>query len=772
MAIGRAQRTSSDAFAPRPGIRFVGQLSRDRLSERGAALVEAMLVLPILILVCFGLIEFGLIYKDTLKIASAARAGARTGAAAIKTDGSDGETQDADYQILQAVQAALGTLAGANHLDTQIVVYKSTTSDGTPVSSGCDVVTGTAGICNAYTGVDFASNSASFAPNGAFSCSTTTYPTTCARSQNWPAGARKILFTDPSGPEWLGVWVKTRHDYTTAVFGQNRTLSDQTVLRLEPPGVNPNLYSTSPSSFATTTNPALTGVQGTVWNDANKDGVYQAGVEPGLSNVAWKLTDTTTGTFKTGTTSGSGTYSATTTPGDLYQIVFTAPSGDTFTTYGAGATNSNVNQATGASLSWTSVAGVNVTVNAGIVVPGTGCTGCGGTGSISGIVWSDANHDGIRQTPNFGGAEVFLQNVSISLYITGGTTAILTTTTNVNGNFSFGSLGAGTYYIKVTNPNSGTDVFSTMDVAGSTAANDSDVSAGSGSPAQSGTITVTAGANTADNDAGIYVPGCLQTCSAPPVGSTTTSTTSLTSISGNVWNDINYDGIRQGTETLVSGETVQLINPVNSQVITSTTTNASGHYVFSGLVGGFGYQIRVVLATGQSGFAPLHAQGGDTTTDSDMSSSGYTGTITAVAGSDTGNNDAGIIFPTISGVVWNDANSDGIRQTTESKHSGVTVKLLNSTTGAQVGSSVTTDSNGYYQFSSVAAGGYQVQFVLPATYTFSPASQGTNPTIDSNADPTTGKTIAMTTTLGSSFANVDAGLIAPIAQTTTTIPPS
>ena len=54
---------------------------RSRIKDqRGQALVEMALVLPILILVVFGIIEFGRIYTYQLQINSVARQGARTAA--------------------------------------------------------------------------------------------------------------------------------------------------------------------------------------------------------------------------------------------------------------------------------------------------------------------------------------------------------------------------------------------------------------------------------------------------------------------------------------------------------------------------------------------------------------------------------------------------------------------------------------------------------------------------------------------------------------------
>lgn len=55
--------------------------SRARRSERGAALVEAAIVLPLVLLIIFGAIEYGVAFKDSGTISAAARAGARIAAA-------------------------------------------------------------------------------------------------------------------------------------------------------------------------------------------------------------------------------------------------------------------------------------------------------------------------------------------------------------------------------------------------------------------------------------------------------------------------------------------------------------------------------------------------------------------------------------------------------------------------------------------------------------------------------------------------------------------
>ena len=75
---------------------------------RGQSLLEFALVLPILLLLFFGIIEFGIIFSDNLIISQAAREGARVGV----VGGSDEE-------IVNTVEHIAGTL-DQNHLQIAI----------------------------------------------------------------------------------------------------------------------------------------------------------------------------------------------------------------------------------------------------------------------------------------------------------------------------------------------------------------------------------------------------------------------------------------------------------------------------------------------------------------------------------------------------------------------------------------------------------------------------------------------------------------------------
>ncbi|HEX7376310.1 MAG TPA: SBBP repeat-containing protein, partial [Pirellulales bacterium] len=112
----------------------------------------------------------------------------------------------------------------------------------------------------------------------------------------------------------------------------------------------------------------------------------------------------------------------------------------------------------------------------------------------------------------------------------------------------------------------------------------------------------------------------------------------------------------------------------------------------------------------------------------------------------------------INGLVWNDQNGDGIRQSSEPGVPNITVQLFYGTpgSGTPVASTV-TDSLGLYSFNGVAPGNnYYVQ-VAPAGGVFTGENAGSDPTIASNVSPTSGDSGAITVAAGQTVL-VNAGL--------------
>jgi hypothetical protein len=109
--------------------------------------------------------------------------------------------------------------------------------------------------------------------------------------------------------------------------------------------------------------------------------------------------------------------------------------------------------------------------------------------------------------------------------------------------------------------------------------------------------------------------------------------------------------------------------------------------------------------------------------------------------------------------VWEDQNQDGIQDAGEPGIAGVTVNLYDC--AGMILASTTTDANGYYLFTDLMPGDYMVEFILLTDYVFSPQYQGTDPALDSNADPATGLSECVTLGCGETNLTIDAGMYMP-----------
>ena len=210
-----------------------------------------------------------------------------------------------------------------------------------------------------------------------------------------------------------------------------------------------------------------------------------------------------------------------------------------------------------------------------------------------------------------------------------------------------------------------------------------------------------------------------------------------------VWNDSNANGIQDPNEPGIAGVTVNLWNNVNNapgSIINTTTTNATGNYLFTNVVpGAYWLQFLVPDALGEWVFT-LQNQGTDDAKDSDANASGIAGPICLVCGECDPNWDAGLYqYAKLGDRVWNDLNANGIQDVGESGIAGVIVNLWTSANNLPVSivNTTTTDANGNYLFTNVVPGLYQLQFVVPqalGAWIFSPQDQGINNAIDSDAN--------------------------------------
>jgi hypothetical protein len=166
-------------------------------------MVETAILMPLIILLVFGVVEFSSAFHDSSITADAARAGGRIASA---------QARNPSYatNAAEAVAAALKTLPA--DAPQELWIYRAN-SAGYP-----------------GTGSDFSA------------CATK-----CIK-YTWNSTTRDWNYASPSGSGWdallhqvcsepfdeIGIYVDIRHDFVTQLFGASVDLDDHSVFRFEP----------------------------------------------------------------------------------------------------------------------------------------------------------------------------------------------------------------------------------------------------------------------------------------------------------------------------------------------------------------------------------------------------------------------------------------------------------------------------------------------------------------------------------------------------------
>ncbi len=290
-------------------------------------------------------------------------------------------------------------------------------------------------------------------------------------------------------------------------------------------------------------------------------------------------------------------------------------------------------------------------------------------GSISGVVYVDANADCVRDPDEAPIADVVIQLRDKTGKV------VSQTTTDAQGRYNFAGLLPGEYQIFEQQPSGFFQGGQTVGSGGGQVLGDDLL----------GTILL-AGANITE----------YNFCELPPG-----------SISGYVYVDEDSDCERDPDEKPLSGVVIQLRDKTGS-VISQTTTDALGRYIFDNLAPGE-YQIFEQQPDGYFQGGQTVGSGGGVILGDDL-----LGTMLIAGAHITEYNFCELPPGSISGYVYVDVDGDCERDPDEKPLSGVVIQLRDKT--GNVISQTTTDSLGRYRFDDLAPGEYQIFEQQPDGY--------------------------------------------------------
>ena len=294
-------------------------------------------------------------------------------------------------------------------------------------------------------------------------------------------------------------------------------------------------------------------IAGSVYSDANNNGVRDA-AEAGFPTETLQLTGTNDlgqAVNANASTDATGNFVFGNLRPGTYTV--TQPSQPAGTANGVTTAGSSGGTATSPAVTPSAIAGI-------VLVPGATSTGNlfgeVAAGSIAGAVYLDANNNGVR---NAGEAGISAQSIALTGTNSLGQSINVTVTTDVTGTYVFANLLPGTYAITQ-----------------------------SAQPAATLNGITTAGSTGGTSTAPATTPSAITNVVLPPSSASIGNNfgeLAAASISGAVYNDVNNNAQREGSETGYANVTITLTgtNDIGQAINVSITTDASGNYTVPNL---------------------------------------------------------------------------------------------------------------------------------------------------------------------------------------------
>ena len=204
---------------PRDGGRLTG--------DTGSVIAEFALLLPFLVVLILGILEFGSAFRERSNLSGALQSSARIEAAS-------GATRSADYLALQSFYALMNQ--SKNVTVNKIVIYRTTSANGAPLNSIC--LTSSSGSlaynCSVYTWTQ-ATQVATDVSGTILAADFGTTGSGCSASAwdyNYCPLNRQVEQADP--PDYVGVYANVTYKSLTGLLPTTVTMTDQAVYRIDP----------------------------------------------------------------------------------------------------------------------------------------------------------------------------------------------------------------------------------------------------------------------------------------------------------------------------------------------------------------------------------------------------------------------------------------------------------------------------------------------------------------------------------------------------------
>ena len=360
---------------------------------------------------------------------------------------------------------------------------------------------------------------------------------------------------------------------------------------------------------------------------------------------------------------------------------------------------------------------------------------------VRGTLWEDLNKNGLRDVDEatIPGSQVAVRYVNANGLMEYGTEQRV----DENGNYEL-RLPPGTYRLQFTVPSSFRDPQSnesslapTQADVGTDDSRDSDIGADGFSP-----LLTVSGGEVHGPDGGFR--------------------DALTTLDGHAWVDANRNGVREDNETALPISLCfysDVRAPLNDKLLSCVPTDEAGYFSFDTYLP---FVYVSIVATLPGWRSSLPGQTSDESRDSDLEFSATPRLIGYARGGRHTVLDLGAYstLGSVSGVVWDDSNHDGVRQAEEARLAGVRLELRREDANFPF-QFTTTDSEGRYTLTAPERS-YYVQLVRPSDprfqeYIISPRNIGSDGSVDSNFFADTLRSGHVALVGATTIANIDVG---------------